>query len=480
MPPEEYRAASGDAASRPNQPATSTVTAIQVTAAWPPGDWQAKAGTGDPVVIDLGCDRGEPDGYAAPGRRTGPGWWAPLLVALFVLVASTASAAPPEPPLTRLLSVQVDGADSYALTDDGLLLLQSPGTGTLRAYDLGTGRLRWQATASAPTYGVRTGGGAILLRPRSFGPEEPGTFALSLATGAARWRRTGSVLTVAGSPVLLAVNQVRSVSGFGGRVSGQVDGVDPATGRTRWSVPVPSTAVPLGVPVPAGGPARLLLVHDSGTAQEHDLATGRPLARVELPPADYATDNPGFFAGTLMLRHPSRSGSMVSAYHPGTLRPRWSRPAGSTYRLQRCGRLACLIGRDGVRAVDPADGTDRWYRPDWRNVEQNGAASLAYAPSRLGDSDLVGSFDPDTGEVTVPLPRWRRVPVGSGAGNGRRVLVTRAAEEPGRTTVAVADTVTGRLRLLGELPVGNGDCRTLSSRLVCRSTGGELVVWGFR
>jgi hypothetical protein len=448
-----------------------------------------RPGTGEPagvepVIIDLGSDRGEPDDRAGLGRPSGRSGWAPLLVALFVLIASTASAAPPDPLLTRLLSVQVGGADSYALTDEGLLLLQSRSSRTLRAYELGTGRLRWQASVDTPTYGVRTSGGSVLLRPRSFGPDDPGTVALALATGSPRWRRGGSINTVDGSPVLLAVNRVRSVAGMGGRISGRVDGVDPVTGRTRWTIPVPSTAVLLGVPAVAGAPPRIVLVHDSGTARVHDLTSGRPLADVELPPADYAPDNPAFFDGVLILRHPTPSGSVVSAYDPATLRPRWSRPAGSTYRLQPCGRLACLIGRSGVRAIAPADGSERWDRPGWRSVEQNGGVSLAYA-SQADDIDLVGVIDPGSGEVTVPLPRWRPVPVsGTGiandGGNLRRVLVARASTEPGLTTVAVADPGTDRFRVLGELPVGVADCRTLVSRLVCRSAGGELIVWAYR
>ena len=59
---------------------------------------------GDPIVIDLGIDRGEPETYASPTRPTYPGWLAPLVIAVIVLVTLGASAAPPparcRPPTT--------------------------------------------------------------------------------------------------------------------------------------------------------------------------------------------------------------------------------------------------------------------------------------------------------------------------------------------------------------------------------------------
>ena len=438
------------------------------------------------AIIDLGTDRGLPDGYARPDRRTVPAWFAPVMVACLVLLSTAASASPPPSPLAQVLSLRVAPDDSYALTDDGMLLVHSPGMGTLTGYELSDGTQRWQAEATVPAYRMRSGDGLVLLRARGVAAGDPGTVALSTRTGEARWRVPGSILTIPGSPTVLAVDEVRSVSGEGRRIEGPITGLDPITGRTRWTVPIPSTAVMLGVPgnaavPPNGGTAasepqpRMLLVHDSGLAELHDLDTGRRLASVRLPAADYEPANPGMTGGMLLIRHPGRAGPEVTEYDPATLQQKWNSSAGYAYEIRACGDLACLIGRGGVRALDPADGTPRWSRPGWRSIEQRGRVMLAYG-SLTGDADLVGVVDAATGRVEETLRHWRPVP---GPGGGDHVLVTRTAEAGASTMVAVADTGSDRPRPLGELPAGTGDCRAVPDRLVCRSTSGDLIVWSY-
>jgi hypothetical protein len=196
---------------------------------------------------------------------------------------------------------------------------------------------------------------------------------------------------------------------------------------------------------------------------------------VRLPPADYAPGDPGVFGGMLLLRHPSGSGSQISAYDLRTLQRRWSRSAEAAYHMKACGGFACLIGQSGVRAIDPADGSERWHRPGWRGVEQRGGVLLAYGPV-TGNTDLVGAADPLTGQVAMTLPRWRPV---TGSGGGDHLLVTRSEPGDGRTMVAVAHPGADRPRPLGELPPGTGDCRAAPNRLVCRSSDGELIVWSY-
>ncbi|MEV4637073.1 PQQ-binding-like beta-propeller repeat protein [Actinoplanes sp. NPDC049548] len=429
---------------------------------------------GNTVVIDLGLDRGEPDEYASPARSTVPRWFAPVLIAVVVLLGSAASAAPPPPALTPVLSVRVGPADPYAMTTTGDLLVQS--LGTLASYDLADGQLRWQTGSDAPSYRLRTGSGVVLLRPYAgMARTDPGTTALSLANGSALWRRSGSVVTVAGSPALLAVSSVRSFSGPGRRVQGSVEAVNAATGMTRWHVAVPSTAVLLGVPGTGDLAPRMLLVHDNRTAAVHDFTTGAVLATGQLPPADYGPDNPVVSGGLLLLRHPTLAGRMVSAFDPVTLQHRWTRPAGSAFGVVTCGRFACLTGPDGVRAVDPADGGLVWSRPAWRSVEERDGMVVAFG-TPAGDSDPVGIVDPASGDVLVDLRGWRLVP-GSG---GDHLLVTRIVHAGARTMVAVAAPGDAGPELLSDLPAGTGDCQAAPGRLVCRSTAGELVVWAYQ
>jgi len=424
------------------------------------------------VIIDLGLARGEPDEYARPVRSTVPNWFAPMMIAVVVLLMSGASAAPPPPALSPVLSLQVGPADPYTLTDDGDLLAQT--FGTLSSYDLADGRLQWQAGTASPTYRLRTSSGLVLLRPWSGTRGDPGTTALSLTTGAAQWRRSGTVVSIAGSTTLLAVSGVRSMAGSGRRVQGPVDAIDPATGATRWQVRVPSTAVLLGVPGPTG--PRMLLVHDDRTAALHDLATGARLTSAALPPADYGPDNPTVAGGLLLLRHPTPTGRMVSAYDPVTLAPRWTRPAGFAFGVAPCGRLACLTGPDGVRAIDPTSGVQRWFNAGWRTVEQHGDMLLAFG-TPAGESDPDGVIDPATGRVLTDLRGWRLV---SGSGGGDHLLVTRIVESGARTIVAVAGPGGAQPELLADLPSGTGDCQAVPGRLACRSSSGDLVVWAYQ
>lgn len=430
------------------------------------------------VVIDLGLERGEPDTYLRPGVATTAGWFRPVMVLLGVLAVLAGSAAPPRPALTRLISLPVGPADSYTVTADGKLLAQT--LGTLTSIDLRTGSQEWQVGMNAPTYRLRAVDGVVLIRPWSINAGDPGTSAVDLTTGAVRWAHPGSIMTVPGSDALLAVTDVRSLSSSGRRIQGPVDAVDPVTGRNRWTVGVPSTAVLLGVPGPAGAGPRMLLVRDDRTMELHDLATGRRLASVPVPPADYDPDNPTVSGGMILLRHPGAGGgTMISAYDPVTLARRWERPAGGTFEVERCAPLACLAGPDGVAGVDPATGGIVWYQPAWRGVEMRGNLLVAYA-SPSGTGDPVGLADPATGKVVTDLHGWRPMTATVNPGSENEVLVSRTVDNEARSMVAIARPGGAQPQLISDLPAGTGDCQSVPGRMICRTTAGQLIVWAYR
>lgn len=426
---------------------------------------------GNTIIIDLGLDRGEPETYASPTRSTTSGWFFPLVISMLVLLVSGASAAPPAPALSELLSLRVGPADTYTLTEDQELLAQTEGT--VAAFDLSTGRMRWQADSERPTYRLRTASGLVMLRPWTYGPGQPTTTALSLADGVTRWRHEGTVMNLTGSSALLAVSAVRS-GGTNRRVQGAVEALDPYTGAALWRVEIRRTAVVLGVPGPGDSGGRMMLVHDNRIMAVHDLSTGQMLNSADLPPADYGPENPVLSGGLVMLRHLGRYGMVVTAYDPVTLQRVWQRPAERAYEMHDCGPVACLIGADGVRGIDPVTGAEEWFQPGWRSVETRGRLTVAYG-SASGAPDPAGVIDPATGRVLVPLSGWRLV----GGESGDHVLVTRDVEAGARTMVAVAEPGAPGPRPLADLPPGTGDCQSVPGRLVCRSTSGELVVWAY-
>jgi hypothetical protein len=423
-------------------------------------------------VIDLGFGRGVPESYARPQGSTVPQWFAPVLVVVLLLLSSAASAAPPKPPFTALLRVPLGPADPYLVTGAGRLLTQT--SGLITAYDLGTGALRWQAGQSVPVYRLLTGNGLVLMQPWTTSGASDGTTALSVTTGVRAWDNPRSVIAFPGSDTLLAVTGTRSLSGSNRRVQGLIEVLDPVTGAARWQIRVPSTAVALGVPGPADTHPRMLLVRDNRTAGLYDLADGRLLAARDVPAANYGPDNPVVAGGIVLLRHPGPSGMEVSAYDPMTLRPLWTEPADGTYEVRPCGRLACILSRDGVHAVDPSTGDRRWDHPGWQSVEERGSRLLAYPDSDI--SRPVGLVDSATGRVLVDLTGW--LPM-AGTNASGELLVTREVPAGARTMVAVADQDTGRLRPIAMLPAGTGECEAAPGRLVCRSTAGELVVWAY-
>jgi hypothetical protein len=443
------------------------------------GDFTFSGGdapAGSTIFIDLGLDRGEPATYKRPTRSTVPVWFAPLVVAFLVLISSAASAAPPPPVFAPVLRLPVAPTDSYTITDGGQLLAQT--VGSLSLYDLGSGLLRWRAAATAPIYNrPEVDNGLVLLRPWSTGLARigsPATTAISLADGAARWRRAGKVLALTGSSALFAVTPIRSLTDAG-RVEGAVARIDPVTGETSWQVTVPYSAQALSVPGPTGEPARLLLVNADRSVTVHDLSTGAQVATGSFPVADFEPDNPMVSGDTILLRHPGADTPEVSGYDPVTLGEKWTRPSGGADDMLTCGPYVCLTGADGVRALDPGTGRTIWYRSSWRTLEQFGGTMVAYT-SPGGGSEAIGVVDLATGRITTDLSGWRPV---SGTG-GRDLLVTRVVAAGARTMVAVARPGDAVPRPLAELPAGTGDCQTAPARLVCRSDAGELVIWAYR
>ncbi|MBE1489052.1 outer membrane protein assembly factor BamB family protein [Plantactinospora soyae] len=386
-----------------------------------------------PVLIDLGTERGLPDGETPPPpqfRRVSVRWPAGLLVILLVLFGVTA-AGPPHGRLRPGGNLDVPAGSTFFVAGDVLLVSAGPAgaPNSLTAYDLPGGTRRWTVSAStAGRHYAELVGDAVLIGEVDSVGRRTVTTARSARTGEVRWSRPGRVLRVPGSSLGLGVSEVRSVSGAGRRLEGDVEAVDLVTGIVRWRLPLSSTAVVQPVP---GDPARVLIVHDNVTAELRDLATGDLVGTGQLPPADYAQSNPRVIADRLVLRHPAGRGFSVTGYDLPALTPRWTRPGGESGEAVRdCQGLACLDGETRVVALDPESGAERWTR-----ARPAGWHSIVWSPDIL--------LRPDAYQ--------------------------------GQSLLAVAEG--GALRILGALPAGVVDCRAGPTDLVCRTAPDRLGVW---
>ncbi|MGN9811687.1 outer membrane protein assembly factor BamB family protein [Micromonospora sp. BQ11] len=378
-------------------------------------------------LIELGVDRGAPDEAVAPPTRSRRWERGAAVVAGCLLLVGPAA---PVPGLTGAAGPAVLVGTSVLSAGEALLVVEPP---RLSAYDATApgGPPRWRVDVGGATgWAAEAAGDLVLVHERDQLRQVVATVAHDARTGVQRWRRPDRVYAAGDGAV--AVTEVRSALEPGRRVEGVVHGVDPATGRTRWTAPVPSTAV---VSVLPGPPARVLLVHDSGLARVHDVGSGAVRGQGRLPPTDYAPDNPQVVGDRLVLRHPTSAGRVLAGYDLPGFVLRWQRPVGvGEVTARACAGLLCLHQGSVRRAVRPDTGAEVWTWPDG------------------GD--------------------WRAVPAGRGA--AEPVVLLRPAADGVRRLVAVVRA--DGPRVIGVLPADARDCRQAAGRLVCRSAE-RATVW---
>ncbi|MBQ1031639.1 PQQ-binding-like beta-propeller repeat protein [Micromonospora sp. C97] len=380
------------------------------------------------VLIELGDDRGAPLDERRPPPQVSRRWRVVALVAICALLGGAA-------PVGRL-SPQVGPvvpAGATVLGAGPLLLVVGPDQSppTLSAYDSAApgGPPRWRVTVPpAAGWSAEVVGDLLLLVERDQTRGARVTTARSMRTGQPVWRRPERVYAAGDAAV--AVSEVRSASDPGRRVEGTVHGVDPATGATRWSVPLPSTAVLRALP------GRVLLVQDNGLVRFLDARDGVERGRGQLPPADYGPDNPQVVGAHLVLRHPVAGAVALTGYDLPGLAPRWRVPVPSgELTLRPCQGLICGQDEQGRWAIDAGTGARVWSWPDgarWRTV----------AGPRVPAEPL----------VVLGL-----------AADGRRALVATVGRDGHRVSAV--------------LPEGLTDCRRVGAGLICRDSTARVTFW---
>ncbi|WP_433315355.1 PQQ-binding-like beta-propeller repeat protein [Micromonospora chersina] len=263
---------------------------------------------------------------------------------------------------------------------------------TVAGFDLASGKLTWQAKFPAP---AREGRDALAAPDLSVAGQQvivrsgDTMIGFSLADGKQLWRTTGEKLLPGrdcGFKDMRAAADLVVVT-YGCSIGGEVDGVDPATGKVRWRQRLPETKVTDGVLSVRPLISLPGLGHESYTVR--DPRTGRqtgsftdPVGGTELwdvpPNRSNAIDGPAvfqFLADDDTLYHPTfpknvpnsgRSANQIIAIDLATGKRRWisSGHSASKVELIRRDEQGLLAWETGDRRklpprlvrIDPATG----------------------------------------------------------------------------------------------------------------------------
>jgi hypothetical protein len=445
-----------------------------------------------PTVIELG-EVGRPAAQPEPGR---PGWSGlrrhrALAAAVGVaLLLGVAGAAPTTDPLLQATVpmgtgevAEVDGDRLYVLARSRTS--DTDGVRRIRAYRLPGGTPLWEAGVPVEDgdFAVVTTMRGVLLTAR-YEPTEGGIgelIALDVATGAPRWRRTGSLFgTAEPASGRLLVAEDDPGSGEVGRLVA----VDVETGAVAWTYRPPPGAALRGTWRTRPGPAYLVTALPSGRVEVRGMADGRLRAVGSAGGAVPAGADPGYdwmsiIDDLLMVQGP-RPG-MFTAYGLPRLDRRWRvtvRDGQFGWYGPGCGRLLCLqTGDQEMRAVEPRTGRTRWTA-GWTYVEPTGGlmvASRSLGP--YGSATPLWLVDPATGREVGDLGRWGLAARRSQdedlvlvAPDPARHLAWFGVVDPGLRGVAVRGVATGVI----------GECWAATGALVCRRDNESVGIWRYR
>ncbi|SBT53658.1 outer membrane protein assembly factor BamB family protein [Micromonospora auratinigra] len=434
------------------------------------------------TVIELG-ERPRGGSDEPPDEAPRPPGVGLRLVALCVVALLTLAGSAPAAYRRPGRAVPAPQGASFLVVAGRLVVADGPGTvggggRVVTGHRLPDGRLLWRFVLPVGDHvlGLSTVAGLLLVTSSPAGAGDTLSTVLDPGSGVLRWRGPGYPVPTQSGGLLFETPRADG--------TGTIRSVDPASGQTRWSLPLPG-------PVAAyrngdRGVVEIVLVTPDGRVSVHDAGSGalRQEGRV-FRADDRAGGRSVQVVGDLLLvggtadTDPPPRGDpppeTVVAYGLDRLDRRWSVPvptrAGTWF--SDCGRVVCLHDQlPGVRAFDPATGRQLWTDERWLGVSPVGDRLLAAAPADGPELDRV-ALDPGTGRVVTRFGRWR-LAGGDDAGAlqlGLRRLPT------DRTLVGTLDVATGRTRLRAVLPGSWDGCVDAGTQLVCLRPSGGLVVW---
>jgi outer membrane protein assembly factor BamB len=407
------------------------------------------------TTIELGEIDSTPDPGPATefGHRVGRRA-AIALIVLTCLFATTGSARGDPPGVRPLWRVPIAESDGTTLGSDAAYLQRATaGRSVLTAYDLATGRVRWETTVDGTLgYTQLAEAAGLLLLPTDaqvaartgdvrYARFSKETTAFDIRTGEARWSAAGEPMMVDGRTALMV-----DYAGEGVYARLRLIGLEPAAARLIWSRDTPDVES-LVLVVAGRRTDKIVTVSRDGLVSVVRFADGALLASARIP---WRTPDPehGEFndlapAGDhLVVNHAGEYDSDLTVYRLDTLSRAWEADVGRGYAFP-CGTGVCFNDSGTVTAYDLDSGRQRWQRD---GIDSSWAA---------GDDRLVGQrpglgqqlFDAATGAPVGAIGEgetvWTTEPGGA-------LLVLRATHDPpGQTSITRWDLATGRRELLG-------------------------------
>ncbi|MEU4241934.1 PQQ-binding-like beta-propeller repeat protein [Actinoplanes sp. NPDC026619] len=401
--------------------------------------------------------------------------------ALACLVGITGSAhGSGAPDIRPLWSVPIADSDGTTLSADTAYLQRTTaGRSHLSAYDLRTGKMRWETTMDGTLgYTQLADAAGLLLLPIDptatptddirYAQFSKATTALDARTGVARW-------TAAGEPMLVSDRTALMVDyGTDGvYVRLRLITLDPAAPRVLWSDDTPGVDS-VAFQTTGTRADRIITVARDGFVRVTRFADGALLAGARIPwdpaPGDGEFNDIAPAGDHLVVNRARANSSELSVYRLDTLAEVWR--AGTTGRgfAFPCGTGICFDDGNGVAGYDPDTGRKRWQLDGVSNGWSAG-------PDRLvaqKEGNIQQLYDADTGQpVGAPSEGetvWTIEP-------GSALVVLRPTHEPpDHTSITRWDLATGRHELLGAVStLSVNRCQLVPHYLGCYQ-GHEFVV----
>ncbi|MBG6067173.1 outer membrane protein assembly factor BamB family protein [Micromonospora ureilytica] len=420
-------------------------------------------------IIELGEVRDEP--VSAPPVRRPRAAGRPLRSAAVLLLALVVLGGATPTPQRTVYAVPASRTSTAYLAGDAVFVVDPPapeGDRFLTAYAqpsaTGVGvRRRWQAPlARTGNYlDVRVERGLVLTLAVNAPNRLFQTTAFDAVTGRQRWQHPGAPQPATGGGLLVTNGREDG--------SGRMSGIEPDTGRLRWSVPIPSSASPSYHLNPEGQVDRFVLLQPTGEVQVYDAGSGHLLRSVDTLPADRSAYQRAQVVDDLLLLVPPGSTRLVS-FGLADLKPLWTAEVTLVSHVLGCGGLLCAVPQiGGLQVLDPATGAVRWSESG-----QDVLADVRYGRLLMtvpGQGYTVR--DAATGQERVELGEWSLLPV---LRPDDPLAGVRRGDD-GRMVVAELDLVTGRTRIVDVLPGIAGSCQASLPVLLCQRLDGTTALW---